>query len=115
MLNFTYAPEGHGAQGGGGTSKPISNTEEMTTGFVVWYGLEHNGPASFVVSQQYRAGGLTQDMRVGQAVSVRNGAGYRQSAGGEERLVFEAGDIIVTLTSTALPFEELVKIAEGMQ
>jgi len=115
MLSLTYAPDGHGAQGGGGRTKPISATESMTLGYVVWYGLEHNSPASFVVTQQYRAGGMTQDMRVGDAVAVRGSTGYRQSVPGEERLVFEAGDIIVTITSDVLPLEELVKIAEGME
>ncbi|MGE0687203.1 MAG: LuxR C-terminal-related transcriptional regulator [Dehalococcoidia bacterium] len=115
MLDLTYAPAGLGAQGAGGTSRLISPTETMTVGYVVWYAPEHDSPASFVVTQQYRAGGMPQGMAVGDPVSVRNGTGYRESIPGEERLVFEAGDIIVTLTSTALPFDELVKIAEGMQ
>jgi DNA-binding CsgD family transcriptional regulator len=115
MLEIGYVPDGHVAQGAGASTKPIGATESMTLSYVVWYGLEHAGPPTFVVLQQYRSGGMTRDMRVGEAVSVRNGTGYDQSSGDEERLVFEAGDVIVTLTSTVLPFDELLRIADGMR
>jgi DNA-binding CsgD family transcriptional regulator len=114
MLNLTYVPADQGAQGAGASTKPISATESMTLSYVVWYGPEASSPSTFVILQQFRAGGMTQDMRVGEAVSLRNGTGYDQSSGDEARLVFEAGDLIVTLTTTVLPLDELVKIAEGM-
>jgi hypothetical protein len=86
----------------------------MVLSYIVSYGREDSGPPTFVILQQYRAGGLPPDAREGETVSVGNGIGYHQKAGDEERLVFEAGEVIVTLTSTALPLDELVKIAEGM-
>lgn len=73
------------------------------------------GPPELVIQQQFRAGGLPSSLAVGLPVSVGGNPGFRSTVGGEETLVWARGDIIVTLRSAQLPFEELLRIAEGMR
>ncbi|MPZ49706.1 MAG: DUF2092 domain-containing protein [Dehalococcoidia bacterium] len=73
------------------------------------------GSPELVIEQQFRAGGLPASLTGGLPVSVDGNPGFRSTVGGEEILVWASGDIVVTVRSAALPFEELLRIAEGMR
>ena len=67
------------------------------------------------IDQQMRAGGLPQSLRTGTPVSVQGSEGFRSRNGDEEQLVWSQGDVVITLRSPSLPFEELLRVAESMR
>jgi hypothetical protein len=48
-------------------------------------------------------------------MDIAGRTGYRNSAGGEETLTWAVDDVIVTLRSSVLPFEELLRVALSMK
>ena len=54
-----------------------------------------------------------QPLRAGDAVSVDGLEAYRLAADGIERLVWVDGEVVAVLSSDALPFSELLRMAES--
>ncbi|HEX5370717.1 MAG TPA: hypothetical protein VFY10_15015 [Dehalococcoidia bacterium] len=67
-----------------------------------------------LVEEQFRAGGLAPSQQTGTAVLVGSTTGYETMAGDLRRLIFAQGDVVVTLSSNALQFEELIKVASTL-
>jgi hypothetical protein len=68
-----------------------------------------------VIQEQFRAGGLPDSLKSGASLTIGGNTAYRSDAGGETRLTWSVGDIIITLTTDALPLEELQRIGESMR
>jgi hypothetical protein len=109
FLAVPYVPPGYITVGSGSSQQ----TGGRTTSTRVSLGIERE--ASLFIEQQYRAGGGLPGMpAAGTPVRVNGHEGFRTKANGEERLVWSDGDIIVTIRSSTLPFDELMRIAEAM-
>jgi outer membrane lipoprotein-sorting protein len=112
FLKPAYLPEGYG-------STKATNTSGLggVTQFSVR--LERSGegaaPAYLIIEEQMRAGGLPQSLKTGDAVRVGGQEAFRQTQAGELRLVWAEGDVVVTLRTDKLPFQELLKVAESME
>jgi hypothetical protein len=110
FLRPSYIPEGYVAAGEsreGGSGCSIVGTEA-----VLRAGPDNGGPYIFL-QQRIRLDGIPAALRTGDAVSVDGHEAYWLSADGIERLVWVDGDVVAVLSSDALPFSELLRMAES--
>jgi hypothetical protein len=108
FLAPAYLPDGFLNMG-----ESVQATDGRVTAHEVHLG-RRGGGAELVIRQQFRAGGLPDHLATGQPISVGGRPGYRSSVSGEETLVFAAGNVVVTVSSAGLPFEELLRVAESL-
>jgi outer membrane lipoprotein-sorting protein len=103
-----YVPAGYLTIGGGTTE-----SAGRVSAYRVSLGVGR-APTLFI-EQQYRAGGaLPSTPAAAIALSVNDHEGFHATVDGEEQLIWSTGDIVVTLRSTTLPFDELMRIADAM-
>jgi outer membrane lipoprotein-sorting protein len=105
----SYLPAGYVTKGSGANS-----SMSRTRSYWITLGPSRDAPETLRVEQQFRAGGLAAPPLNSTTVDVAGRPGYRTTTGSEEVLVVGFGDVIVTLKSTTLPFEELHRIAASM-
>ena len=70
--------------------------------------------AEVEMRQQFRVGGPLAPL-MGTPVTVGGSSGVRSTTGDTNMISWTKGDVTVTLSSSDLPFEELVRIAESMR
>jgi outer membrane lipoprotein-sorting protein len=109
-----YIPEAYVTAGTGSTTLSNAFVSRVETQLQP-EGQRGDGRPRLTISQQYRAGGLPLSLRSGTPGNVGQSSAYRTESDGVRRIVWYQGEIVVTLTSGALPFEELQRIAESMR
>ena len=80
---------------------------------VASWSLIQNDDGYVLLRQRMRSDAIPTALRVGEPVDVAGLGGYRSSEGGVERLVWADGELVAMLEGDALPFEELLRIAES--
>jgi len=99
-----YAPTSTRREEGGADCEPVAT----------WSLLE--GEAGYVLlRQRRRTGGVPAALRVGAPLDVGGHEGFRSSGGGRQRLAWADGGLVALLESDALPFEELLRLAESAE
>jgi outer membrane lipoprotein-sorting protein len=109
-----YVPEGFVTAGTGSTTLSNSFVSRVETRLRP-EGQRDDAQLALTISQQYRAGGLPLSLSRGTPGRVGQATAYRTETDGVRRIVWYQGEVAVTLTSGALPFEELQRIAESMR
>lgn len=109
FLAPAYVPSGYtstsaGSEGGSAECEIVAT----------WTLLE-SGDSGYVQLRQRVRVGLPDTVHQWQRVQVDGLEGYRTSEDGIERLVWRDGEIVALLESNALPFEELLRIAESAE
>ncbi len=112
FLTPSYLPDGWTVSGGG-TSGSGSQASEFTARLQP---SDKSSPAAGFLSvvEEFRVGGLSSTLLSGTPVTVGSTSGFANRTGSEQRLIFAARDIVVTLISDTLPLDELQRIAESM-
>jgi outer membrane lipoprotein-sorting protein len=77
--------------------------------------LLESGDSYIEVEEQFRAGGLAESQKTGEATGIAGEPAYLQVDGEVTRLVWNRGDIVITLSANALDSSELLRIAESMR
>ena len=108
FLTPGYLPEAYEVSGTGETHLALGVRSRF---YVRW-----EGPAGYLdMVQQFRAGGLSETQQRGEPLTVDGREAFDRSTADATRLVFAAGDIVVTLESDALDLVELSRIAAGIR
>lgn len=110
FLQPGYLPAGFLLRSEGATQG--SNGE--TTAHRAGLSTSQDQPATLFIEQQYRAGGLPKPIQNATIVKVNGLDAYLTTTYAETTLVWSTDDIIVTLRTSQLQPEELVRIAASM-
>lgn len=111
FLRPSYVPEGYVVAGT--SSESGSDCALIATEVVLRAGPGSDGGPYVRLQQRMRRDGIPAALRAGDAVSVDGGEAYRLAVDGIERLVWVDGDVVAVLSSDALPFSELLRMAES--
>ncbi len=103
LLTMTYIPNGYRSE----------NVIRTDIGYS--FDMVDDGGDRLSIDQRKRVEGLPTTLKTADVVSLPGGVeGYRRTEGVLRTLAFAKGGIAVLMTTTALSFEELERIATGM-
>jgi hypothetical protein len=88
-------------------------TFSSLTAFQIWMGRPYD--AAILVMQRFRFGGLPPQMRTGTPVVINGTEGFLTNEGPITRIVWDVGDVIILVTSSAHPEDELLQVARGLE
>jgi hypothetical protein len=106
-----YVPAGYVTKGTG----EGSDASGRITSHRIQLTYDYAADPTLFINQQRRAGGLPEPIPGAHAVDIAGTTGYRTTQDKTETLTFSRGDVVVTLSTTTLAFDELRRIAESMQ
>jgi outer membrane lipoprotein-sorting protein len=114
FLTPGYIPEGY-AVSGSGSSVMANNLVTRVETRLKPAGLRDAGGPFLTILQQVRPGGMPESLRTGASARIGTYEAYQREAAGVRRLVWYRDELVLTVKSDALPFEELQRVAESMR
>jgi hypothetical protein len=114
FLAPSYLPDGYVSVGRGASHSSGGETTSVNVRLQPADQRGEGGPY-LDIEEQRRFGGLPQSLKAGIALSVGGSEGYISSSGNLTRLAFWTNNLVITLTTSHLAREELIRVAESLR